>query len=321
MPRVISIEWTARVQIFLAYRLRRQKVYPVAKHYEIARSTVRRIVEEFREAGFSDAPRPSLSPEMLGRAQEAHLNQWIGWLKEPRLHRPQGPELQAQPGRAMLGVHPGERGDVAAREERIVPCPIGWHLRGTPAGDTVSEAYGAIDEFYERCQTLWKDLAEALESSSGLPVRPIVEREESGDEVQILDALVDLIYTVLYRDPRWSPPDDWPKWSAADSPTLRANHQHVADGEPSDHQAVREAVAQLVSRNFEDYRRRAVELQRLHRDQGYLTEVVAGTLKSVTDEDVRAGICPECPFPEIVFVESLRDAGYGGIGADVAAAR
>ena len=46
-----------------------------------------------------------------------------------------------------------------------------------------------------------------------------------------------------------------------------------------------------------------MELQRLHRDLGYLTEVVAGTLKSATDEQVRAGICPECPFPEIVFEE------------------
>ena len=304
MPRMNNIEWAARVQIFLAYRRRRQKVYPVAKSFGIARSTVRRIVEEFTEGGFSDAPRPSLSPEMLGRAQEAHLNQWIGWLKEPRLHRPLGPELQVQPGQAMLGVHPGERGDVAGREERIVPCPIGWHLRGTPAGDTVSEAYGAIDEFYERCQTLWKDLAEALESSSGLPVRPIVERQVSDDAPRIFDALVDLIYTALYRDPRWSPPDDWPKWSAADdSPILRANHQHMADGEPGDHQAVREAVAQFLSHNFEDYRRRAVELQRLHRDLGYLTEVVAGTLKSLTAEEVRAGICPECPFPEIVFDE------------------
>ena len=322
MPKVISIEWAARVQIFLAYRLRRQKVYPVAKRYKIARSTVRRIVEEFREAGFSGAPRPSLSPEMLGRAQEAHLGQWIGWLKEPRLHHPPGPELQLQSGVAMSGVHAGEEGDVPAREAGIVPSPIGWHLRGTPTGDTVSEANIAVDEYYDSCQTLWNDLAETLESSSGLSMRPIVEREVSDDAPRIFDALVDLIYTVLYRDPRWSPPGDWPRWSAADdSPILRANHQHVADGEPSDHQAVREAVAQFLSHSLEDYRRRAAELQRLHRDLGYLTEVVAGTLKSVTDARVRAGICPECPFPEIVFVESLRDAGSGDIGPDVAAAR
>ena len=322
MPKVISIEWEARVQIFLAYRLRRQKVYPVAKRYKIARSTVRRIVEEFTDGGFSDAPRPSLSPEMLGRAQEAHLSRWIGWLKEPRLHDPLGPELQVQSGQAMLGVHPGERGDVAAREERIVPSPIGWHLRGTQTGNTISESYGAIDEYYDRCQTLWNDLAETLESSSGLSVRPIAEREVSRHAPRIFDALVDLIYTVLYRDLRWSPPDDWPQWSAADdSPILRANHQHVADGEPSDHQAVQEAVAHFLSHNFEDYRRRAVELQRLHRDLGYLTEVVAGTLKSVTDEEVRAGICPECPFPEIVFDESPRGAGPDGISPNVAATR
>lgn len=309
MPKVISIEWAARVQIFLAYRLRRQKVYPVARSYGIARSTVRRIVEEFREAGFSDAPRPSLSPGMLGQAQEAHLSQWIGWLKEPLLLNPQGPELQVKSGRAMLGLHPGERGDVAAREERIVPSPIGWHLRGTPTGDTLSEAHGAIDEYYNRCQTLWDDLAETLKSGSGLSMRPIVEREVSGDEPRIVDALVDLIYSALYRDPRWSPPDDWPKWSAADdSPILRANHQYVADGEPSDHQAVQEAVAQFLSHSFEDYRRRAVELQRLHRDLDYLGTVVAGALNSVTGEDLRAGICPECPFPEFVFDESPRVA-------------
>ena len=304
MPRVVSIEWAARVQIFLAYRHRRQKVYPVAKSYGIARSTVRKVVEEFSEAGFSDAPRPSLSREMLGRAQEAHLSEWIGWLKKPRLHHPLGPELQLQSGETISGVHAGERGDVTAREAGIVPSPLGWHLRGTPAGDTIREACGAVDEYYDRCQGLWNAIAEALESGSGLLVRPLAEREESGDGPQIFDTMVDLIYAALYRDSRWGRHDDWPRWSAADdSPILRANRQHVADGEPSDHQAVQEAVAQFLSHNLEDYRRRAAELQRLHRDLGYLTEVVAGTLKSLTDEEVRAGICPDCPFPEIVFDE------------------
>ena len=88
----------------------------------------------------------------------------------------------------------------------------------------------------------------------------------------------------------------------------------MADGEPSDHQAVQEAVARFLSDNLEDYRRRAAELQRLHRDLRYLTEVVAGTLKSVTDEQVEQASAPNVPSPRSSSTSVREVRAPGGVG-------
>ena len=83
MPRPRSIKWETRLAIFLDYR-RRRKVYPIAKRYGIARSTVSAIVNEFKEMGFAVAPRPSLSSTILAQAQEHHLREVLDGLGAPR---------------------------------------------------------------------------------------------------------------------------------------------------------------------------------------------------------------------------------------------
>ena len=59
--------------VFLAYRQSRGKVNPVANRYGIARATVRFIVKEFEELGFSSQPRAKVSPGLLNEMQVQHL--------------------------------------------------------------------------------------------------------------------------------------------------------------------------------------------------------------------------------------------------------
>lgn len=74
MPRPKSITWEKRVAVFLDYRRSGGKVNPVANRYNIARSTVRVIVNEFTDMGFSQRPRAKVSEDLLRDMQNQHLD-------------------------------------------------------------------------------------------------------------------------------------------------------------------------------------------------------------------------------------------------------
>ncbi len=81
MSRKRNIPWETRISIFLDYR-QLKKVYPTAKRQGIARSTVSAIVNEFKDMGFSETPRPDLSPPILTLAQEHHLRAVVELLQQ-----------------------------------------------------------------------------------------------------------------------------------------------------------------------------------------------------------------------------------------------
>ena len=303
MPRSWTIDWRTRVAVFLSYRRLKRRVYPVAKRHGIARSTVSAIVEEFRRAGFGETPRARLSPAILGRAQELHLCAVLEECQRSRPFHLATPETKLRADRGPVETTEQSLvSELPGSDDLILGDVLVWHLRGSSAEPAIQEAQQAITDYDERCWGLWSDVSFEIESESALPVVSSRDRTDGEDTAQIFDTLVDLTYKVLLRR---SPegdrkPDNWPRWGkgGASPSILTAGHVEVAVGDSEEHTAVQRAVAEFLSNKFEEYRRRARELTRLYHDLQYVQAIVEEALRQVTDEEIRKGICPECPYPE-----------------------
>ena len=298
MPRPPSIPWEKRIAIFLDYR-RRRKVYPTAQLHGVARATVSRIVNEFIEMGFAVAPRPNLSPTILALAQEQHLREVLEELPKSR-----APRLPHPRDNVRAGLRPDDalREEARTRVEARDPLPLeetlAWHLKGSAAERTINEMKRGIQDYDLRCLELWRGIRTALEETTRLSVRHYRSQKERQREFSIFDVLVELLYKQLFVG---QPPRDWPDWDdpAEDQPApLRADGIEVAFGRPVERQAVKQAITLFLKTQFKGYQRHAVELTQLHHDLQYVEKIVQEVLARVTPEDVKAGVCPACPFPE-----------------------
>ena len=281
------------------YRLEGRKVYPVAKRYGIARSTVAAIVEEFRADGFSDAPRAKVSKELLAEMQEQHIRQVIRYFGVPA---EPGEEAPASSGFLLLGIRPldaqprdSEEEAQKAMEQDPLPLEeeLAWHLKGTAAERFVEEVRNAARDFHAERYALLRDLRLELETECGLPVREADQGHQA--EPHILPELVRQLQRAI--DSETAQPE-WPRWSVADD-RLRMNDEPVVIGRPEDYEKVQQGVARFRLERFPEFLRRGRELERFRRDLGFLSGIVTEKLRGVREAELRRAICPACPYPEM----------------------
>ena len=301
MARPKSIPWETRVNVFLSYRLLGKKVYPVAKRYGVARSTVTLIVKEFVDLGFSSHPRPNLSTQTLRTLQELHLEGLVSQLRDPSVASDTGGEPMG-----LLDLTPATNEDAArealTKNPLYIQDELEWHLGGNKAEEVFREARHAAAAFHQQDHRAWHDLREKLEGQCRLPVRESLS--DIDHEPHILPGLVHLLRNAFFDAKYHSQPpaSEWEKWvTDPEAPIfLRADGQRVAVGNSDDHESVRSGVTAFLVDDFRGFQRRFKELERLRLDLRLLHEVVEDAFKGVKEQDVRRGICPACVYPEAI---------------------
>lgn len=299
MPRTIKTTWETRIRAFRLYRINGGKIYPVAKELDLARSTIARVINDFLESGFSKAPRANISVHLLTGAQELHMDEVIRSLRKPLL-RIAPPEQKTRSERGDMG-NESVNTDSSRLEGISVDRNYIWHLRGTQAEGSIEELGNAFREYDDLCMGLWQDLATELEGLSKLKLVRIENWQENDEEPVMFDSLVDVLYRNILVS-NWGEikkVESEINWrSNAGSNYLWGNNMWVAIGEESEHHTVRRAVAQLVSKTFPELEARVLQLRLFHEDLKYLGEVLCQVFIEVTDNEIRSGICPACPYPE-----------------------
>ena len=300
VPRPKSINWSTRVAIFVSYRRVGQKAYPVARHFRIARSTTGLIVKEFVESGFSVRPRAELSVQLLARAQELHLEELAVALQEPRsISLPEPADWMRTGLEGQLALSDGLELEVPGGVPFARDEALDWHLRETAAEGVVSETNRASLDYRRRCLRLWRDIAADIEEACRLPVQAYRQREAHEDPA-IFDGLIDELYRLVFVAPatRGRDPAGHLHWDSSDATQLRCNSHIVAGGQETDHRAIQDGVTRWLTTREAGYEERSRELVRLHDDLRFLQPILREALEKVTDDEVRSGICPACPYPE-----------------------
>ena len=300
MPRPRSIEWSTRVAIFVSYRRVGRKAYPVAQHFGIARSTTALIIKEFEEAGFSKGPRAELSEPLLARAQELHITELTEALREPRtidLPRPRD------------WLRTGLEGDVALSDSPELEVPsevasatdesLDWHLRETTGEDVVRQTNQASLDYRRRCLLLWRDLAAEIGEACRLPVQAFPGKQPP-EGPAIFDGLIDELYRLVFALPATAGRDPAGNlhWDSSDTTQLRCNSRIVAVGQAADYRSIQDGVTRWLKTREAGFEECSRELVRLHHDLHFLQPILHEALEKVTDDEVRSGICPACPYPE-----------------------
>ena len=227
------IPWDLRIRIFLCWRVKGNRVYPVANELSVGRATVRNIRDEFVDMGFSASPRLSLPEGMLIEAQEAHLNEMMDSLSRVKVVDVEHPGSLPRELDQVSDLGEELDPDLYEVPTRIDPM-LSWHLRDTPFGAKLSLLEKDINDYDIKRAELWKGIADVLLAYSGLPlVRISVERLR--DEAPcIFNVLVHKICQRLFRvhDPRKLTGGAWPIWGNKDGNegVLLANHGEVAIG-------------------------------------------------------------------------------------------
>lgn len=289
MPRPKSIAWEKRLAVFLDYRRGRQKVNPVANRHVIARSTVRAIVKEFVDMGFSARPRAKASEALLREMQEQHLvslGEFIG----------------GEVGSLNLG--PGTDNEVGRQEAFDEPLPVSeealWHLRGTRAEQVMREARGAVRDYLGRESEAWQDLRLALEEACKLPEREGAIGEDP--EAHLLPALKRRLRNAFFDGALLAepPPLSWLQWEAEpdDPRVLRMQGEAVGTGSAEDHHRCKEGVTAFLAIGFRQHQRRFLEVEKLRQDMRLMQGIVEKAVGAIKESDIRRGICPACPYPE-----------------------
>ena len=292
MPRPKSIAWDIRVAVFLDYRRRGKKVNPVANRFNIARSTVRVIVKEFEDVGFSAQPRARVSEELLIELQETHLTNVCRF---PRL------------GVGHLELGPGTSNEEASQKALSDPLPVQesslWHLKGTKAEHVIQGARNAVSDYLQRESEAWRDLQSALETVCGLKERETTTDQDQGSHLfpALKHRLRNAFFERSFEAQR--PPLSWLVWDLqpGDSNVLRLLGEPIGKGSSEDHQHIKEGVESFLTNDFRDHQRRALELHHLRQDMGLMEEIVGDSLDSVSEDELRRGICPACPYPEAML--------------------
>ena len=167
MPRPKSITREKRVSVFLEYRRTGGKVNPVANRFGIARSTVRVIVNEFIEMGFSQSPRAKVSLDLLKQLQEQHVEELAKGLSV-------GSDVPGV-GVGYLNLGPGTDAEEGRQKAFEQPMPVPeealWHLRGTKAERVIEEAISAVRDLLTRESEASASLRMAIEEACQQPER------------------------------------------------------------------------------------------------------------------------------------------------------
>ncbi len=262
---------------------------PVANRYGIARSTVSVIVGEFVDMGFSEEPRVKVSTDLLKDMQQQHI---VSLLELPRL------------GVGRLKLGPANDNEARRQEAIADPLPIQdetrWHLRGTDAEQVIGEATNANRDYLRRESEAWQGLRLALDGACHLPERDGEIRQDP--EPHLLPALKRRLRNAFFDGAFLAepPPPSWLEWDLGpDQPqVLGLQGERIGIGSTEDHQRIKEGVTAFLGSAFRDHQRRFSEVERLRQDMELIDGILDEKLQAITEDDVRRGICPSCPYPE-----------------------
>lgn len=297
MPRTRNISWERRDRIFLAFR-RAGKIYPVARQFNLARSTVDGIVREYREEGFAAQPRAQLSTETLAKAQEYHLREVLAdrgrfehlplTVPHDRIRGRLGPEMALSDG----------YNDPAALPDPIRLTPrLAWHVKGTEAARLIAELRSAVRTYDWDCLSLWRACRDILvePASPSAPPWPITATPEAGPvsgPCHFHTAFVDLLYRMLLGG--LPPPDEVEPAGGR----LMVGGVVMALGDPQDHPRFEAKGRHAVQRCTQSLGSRAHELEGLYGDLRHVEAILRDALDNLELADLQQRICPECPYPE-----------------------
>ena len=85
---------------------------------------------------------------------------------------------------------------------------------------------------------------------------------------------------------------------------LRSGGTDMAVGNAEEQKRVRKAVEDFSQQVFDAHARRARDLARSYDDLSFLQGVLDEALGAVSEEDVRRGMCPSCPYPEVLRLDA-----------------
>ena len=304
LPDRRKTPWQTRANAFLLWRSNGQKLLPVSEELNLARPTVKVIVNEFLDAGFSESPRTSMPSDTLRKLQEAHLNEvgnsWKG-----------GVLLEAKVPEQYVREINGEDRVESISVPGTSATALDWHLKGTDLEEAFSQALASMNDYRAQCDLLWGDIASRMKVLTPLPLvtlqLPVLSESNPG----IYHALVDLVYHRLFRilDKPIAPGDDWVYWSRDETnPNIvLANHKPVAVESPKEHGLAQKAVETFFTEDSLDaYKRRAAQLRLYHSDLKYVSGLFVKETSKVNAETLNLGICPWCPYPEARLVKTER---------------
>ena len=92
----------------------------------------------------------------------------------------------------------------------------------------------------------------------------------------------------------------WLRWDLdPDEPeVLRLQGERIGIGSTGDHQRIMEGVTAFLATAYGEHQRRFSEVERLRQDMELIDGILDEKLHAITEDDVRRGICPLCPYPE-----------------------
>lgn len=204
-------------------------------------------------------------------------------------------------------------------------------MRGTGAESILGHVRQALHQFDLQCQGLWSALSTEVEGACNTKqegndrvgtgemhskIRVAAYRQQDNPmevrEPYITCNLVNLVYESLFdsglegdrRPEIWRP-------SSGEPDIFMAGPIAVAVGEGI-HETVRRGISGLLIEGLDSCRARALALEGMFLDLGYLSTVVGQVLSETTEVQVRKGICPKCPYPEALLA-LLSESSQGSV--------
>ncbi len=175
-----------------------------------------------------------------------------------------------------------------------------WHLKGTRADRVIEEATNGNRDYLRRESEAWQSLRLALEEACHLPEGDGAIRQDP--KPHLLPALKRRLWIDFFDGafPAEPPPPSWLEWDLEpDEPqVLRLRGEPIGIGSTEDHQRIKEGVKAFLATAFREHQRRFSDVERLRQDMGLIDGILDKKLRAITEDDVRRGICPSCPYPE-----------------------
>lgn len=163
----------------------------------------------------------------------------------------------------------------------------------------------ALGDHEKRCRALWLNFASRLEDDAEIRLIRIEEwqkEQTEGMQPALFDSLVDVIYkrALDKNDEYGSRQTKEINWrSDPDSKVLRANGIRAAVGDSSVHENVQRAVNLLEDGSTKELDSEAFQVRLLYEDLEYLKRVILQDMAEISEDELKKGICPRCPYPEV----------------------
>ena len=239
--------------------------------------------------GFSEAPRVKVSEDLLQEMQQQHL---VSLVELPRFGV----------GRLKLGP---ATDNLKKRQEAISdPLPIHdesrWHLKGTKAERVIEEARNANRDYLRRESDAWQGLRLTLEEGCQLPERDWEILQDL--EPHLLPTLKRRLKDAFFEGGLLAKPPSpsWLRWDLEPQKpeVLRLQGEPIGIGSAEDHQRIKEGVTAFLDTAFQEHQKRFFELERFRQDIGLIDGILEKEVQAITEDTLRGGICPICPYPE-----------------------